>query len=299
MSSYEQDEPTQRRNVARWVLAGMIGLFGVASFVTMIRTGRVDSALVFVGLPILLAIMLVVTPVRSTHGRVFRLTTIALLLAAVALHDGVICVILVAPLVYAVVHAATAIIRHIRNSNGYALIPVPLLMFGALEGATGEFRVIPEQSVSVVRTVALPAHDVLERLARGPKPTEVRSLPLTLLRVPMPHHVHGDGLALGDRWTLAYPGSSHGPGGQVVTEVSSRGFQQIGFTFVEDTALTARWFTWEHAGISWRAVDGEHTEIRLTMSFHRRLDPSWYFGPLQEALMHEGAGHFLDMLTLA
>lgn len=299
MSIQEERGPEARRpNVAGWVLAGIIGLFGIVVFLLMVRSGRADSALLFVGLPIMLAIALVIMPVRSTHGRVFRVTTVVLLLAAVALHEGVICVILAAPLVYAVVHATTAIVAAIRDTSAYALLPVPLLIFGAFEGATEDFRVIPDQSVTVVRTVALPADEVLARLGRGPQPTRMRSLPLNLLRVPMPQHVHGEGLAVGDRWTLGYHGGSHGPGGQVVTQVSSRQPGQVGFTFVADTAITARWFTWQHADISWRAVDSGHTEVRLRMSFHRRLDPSWYFGPLQDALVHEGGDHFLDMLSL-
>jgi hypothetical protein len=36
----------------------------------------------------------------------------------------------------------------------------------------------------------------------------------------------------------------------------------------------------------------------LTVRFRRGLDPAWYFGPLQDALMREGAGHLLDMLSL-
>ena len=60
----------------------------------------------------------------------------------------------------------------------------------------------------------------------------------------------------------------------------------------------ARWFAWRHASLAWQPIDGQHTRIRLTISFRRRLDPVWYFGPLQQGLMHEGGGTLLDMLGL-
>ena len=46
---------------------------------------------------------------------VFQVTTIFLLLAAVAAHEGAICVILAAPLVYAVAHGVAALVIHVRT----------------------------------------------------------------------------------------------------------------------------------------------------------------------------------------
>ena len=34
------------------------------------------------------------------------------------------------------------------------------------------------------------------------------------------------------------------------------------------------------------------------LDYTRRLDPSWYFGPIQDGLMRAGAAHMLDMLDL-
>jgi protein-S-isoprenylcysteine O-methyltransferase Ste14 len=69
-----------RPKKANWILAGLVCLVGVVAFVVAIRSGRRDSALLFVGLPVLLAVALVLTPGRTTHGRVFQATTVVLLL---------------------------------------------------------------------------------------------------------------------------------------------------------------------------------------------------------------------------
>ncbi|GIF10251.1 hypothetical protein FHX34_101148 [Actinoplanes teichomyceticus] len=229
----------------------------------------------------------------------FQLTTIALLLAAVALHEGAICVLLAAPLVYAVAHAVTGLVRLAQRGGRYglAVLPLPLLLVGSAEGAGPDFRVHPDQSVEVTRVVALAPAEVRARLAAGPHPVAVRSAPLRLLRVPVPQHVHGAGLAPGDRWTFAYHGSSHGPGGEIVTEVRNAGPAAITFAVVADTSITHRWVGMRDATLSWRATGGG-TAVTLRVDYRRGLDPSWYFGPLQDGFMHAGAGHLLDMLSL-
>lgn len=294
----EPDPPPRRRpGLANWIVAGLIAGFGVVAFAATVRSGRADSALLFVGLPVLLAVALAIVPARTSHGRVFVCTTIALLLAAVALHEGAICVILAAPLVYLVVHGVTLLAGLLRDERRrYALIVLPLVLAAAVEGSTGTLRVQPVQSVEVVRVVALPVDEVADRIATGPQPTPARPLALRALGVPVPVTVSGDGLAPGDRWRFGYHGSAHGPGGEIITEVVARAPGHAEFTIVSDTAITARWFAWQDAQISWRAVDADHTEVRVRATFTRGLDPSWYFGPLQDVLMRQGMAYLLDTL---
>jgi hypothetical protein len=289
----------RRPGTANWVLAGVVAVVGAAAFVAAVTTGRRDSALLFVGLPVLLAVLLVLMPGRTTHGRVFTTTTMVLLLAAVAFHEGAICVVLAAPLVYAVVHLTTLLVQAVRRGNRpYVLLPVPLLLLSGIEGTSPALRVAPDQVVEVSRVVAMAPDAVYGHLAAGPHPTGLRSVPLRLLGMPTPEQVVGDGLDPGDRWLLHYPGSAHGPGGHTVAEVSGRTADRIDFTVVQDNAITARWFRWEYASIAWQPAGSGRTRVTLRMGFRRGLDPSWYFGPLQAGLMHEGGGHLLDMLDL-
>src|SRR4029079_74878 len=89
---------------------------------------HMDSALMFVGLPTLLAVIIVLTPGEGVHGKVFRVTSVGLLLVAVAAHEGAICVTLAAPLVFGVAHSAAALFQLARNaSRTYSLLLLPLL----------------------------------------------------------------------------------------------------------------------------------------------------------------------------
>jgi hypothetical protein len=283
---------------ANALLAGLIAVFGAVFVVLTVRAGRADSALLFVVLPTAIAVALALSPGAGTHGRVFRVTTIGLLLSAVALHEGAICVLLAAPLVYGVAHGITLLVQLARNywKIAPALLPLPLLLVG-VEGVHPEWRLHPDQSVEVSRVVQAAPARVPALLRAGPRPAETRSLPLRLLGVPMPEHVHGAGLEPGDAWMFGYHGSSHGPGGQIRTEVTTARPQEITFAVVEDTSITGRWVRMNDATLSWKP-SGSGTEITVRIDYRRGLDPSWYFGPLQDRLMHAGADHMLDMLAV-
>lgn len=297
----------RRLSPARLTLAGLIGLFGIAVFVITVRQGRADSALLFVALPVLLAEGLLFVRAESGHGRLSVVVTVLLLVAAVALHEGAICVILAAPLVYAVAHGTLGLAHLIggwldrdrAGRRGYALLPVPLLLLAGLEGVTPQWRIDPDQSVSVARVIAAPAAEVEARIAAGPRPAEVHSLALRALGVPMPEHITGPGLEPGDTWTFGYHGSSHGPGGELVARVSAHEPGRLAFDIVHNDSITARWMRLRSAELSWHPVHPADTEVRIVLRYQRGLDPSWYFGPLQDGLAHEGAGHLLDMLSLS
>jgi protein-S-isoprenylcysteine O-methyltransferase Ste14 len=80
--------------------------------------------MVYIGLPTLLALAVTLCPpAQSPHGMAFKATTIGLLIAAVLVREGVICLIIVAPLVYFVVHGLVAIFQAFGRRT-YALAPI-------------------------------------------------------------------------------------------------------------------------------------------------------------------------------
>jgi hypothetical protein len=295
------EAPAPRRiGRANWFLAGLIVVFGVVAFFATVDAGRADSALLFVVLPIVLAVALALAPGRTPHRRVFAATTIALLLAAVALHEGAICVLLAAPLVYGVVHGVTALINLAEKGGGRALavLPLPLLLIGGVEGVNQDFRIQPDQTASVTRVVDLTPAQVHDRIAAGPQPVGLDQLSLALLGAPTPQHVTGTGLNPGDRWEFGYHDTNHGAGGAITTSVRAASPTSIDFAVDSDTSITSRWLRWRDASISWHDAGNGRTAVTVRLAYQRRLDPSWYFGPIQDRLMHAGGAHLLDMLEL-
>ncbi|MGH3657850.1 MAG: SRPBCC family protein [Micromonosporaceae bacterium] len=288
----------RRERAARRGLSYAVAGVAVAGFFLAIATGHRDSALLFVGLPGLLAVATALSPTRTTHGLTFKAITISLLLAAVYLHEGAICVLMAAPLVYGVGHGVVAIIRLAdRSSRRGSYAVLGLLVVASMEGVIPGWRVAPEQAVTVVREVDLSPAAVAERVEAGPRLGPPRSLLLRTAGMPLPYEVSGDGLDVGRRWRFGYQGGSHSPGGETVTEVTARRKGYARFRVVRDTSITGRWLHWRSADLTWHANGDGGTRIVLTFRFVRGLDPSWYFGPIETGYAYEGAGYLLDGLV--
>jgi hypothetical protein len=269
-----------------------------AGLTITIQSGHRDSAMLFVGLPALLALAIVLTPpARSAHGLTFKSLSVALLLSAVMLHEGAICVLFAAPLVYAVGHGVTAILKY-RHKGTFAVVPLALLL--GLEGLSPGLRVIPDQVVTATRTVALAPAEVARLVAAGPRVAATRPS-LLLANMPLPAHIGGSGIDPGDRWVFHFDGDNHGPGGVLVTEVAEHTSAGTGarvlFRTISDTSIVARWLQWTSASLEWHPVN-TGTSVTLTVHFTRGLDPSWYFGPLEDAIVESASGYLLDTLGL-
>ena len=283
---------------ARIVLCGLILAAAAVGLLVTIERGHADAAMIFVGLPTLLALACALAPpARSVHGVVFKGVSIALLLAAVMLHEGAICVVFAAPLVFGVAHGVAAIVEHDRR-RAFAIAPIALAL--GIEGLAPGLRVAPDQTVTVTHTVAMSVAEVEARLAAGPA-GGVSPASLLLKVMPLPAHIGGAGLNPGDRWTFHFGGDSHGAGGVLITELVGRESTSDGgnvqFHTVSDTSIVSRWLDWSDARLEWRA-NGALTDVTLTLSFTRGLDPSWYFGPLQHYLVGASADYLLDAMGL-
>ncbi len=290
----EQQVPGRRWTPARVAAAAAVAVVGITAPVLAIRSGRADSAALFVGVPLALAVALVLAPpAKSLHGLTFRLVTFGLLLTSAFLHEGAACVLMAAPLVYGVAHLIAAIAQYARRSVQHrsALLVIPLLVLAGTEGAVPGLRAMPEQTVTAERVVAAAPADLERRLADGPEFAGVEKP--RLLRIsgyPVPTGASGAGLEVGDRWTFAMAG------GPIVTEVVEREPGRVVFRTVSDSSKTQRWLSWRESVLTWRA-EGDGTRLRVETSFVRRLDPSWYFGPIEAAMVGAGIQHFADALA--
>jgi hypothetical protein len=285
-----EEDPFRRR-----LLAGVVVVTAVLGVLIADLTGRRDAAVLYVGLPALLAFGIAWSPrPRSLHGAVAAGTSFALLLAAIVLQEGAICVLLSAPLVFAVAHTVAAITQR-TGGRGPAILALPLLV-ASLEGVSPDWRIQPVQTVTVERTVAADADTVATRLAAGPDLADAHRPLLVRPGFPLPSRADGDGLDPGDRWTFDYRGHP------IVTEVVDRRETPDGgavtFALVHDGSKTARWLTWEAATLRWsERTEGRGTNVEVAVTFERGLDPSWWFGPVEDAFVRAGSHYLLDGLV--
>lgn len=269
----------------------LIGAFAGAGVFLSALTGRLDSALLFVGIPCALALGIALLPSAGGWATVFQVTTVLLLLSSALLHEGALCVLIASPLVYGTVALAYAVVRSSRGGHHERLGVLPVLALVALEGAVPGLRVNAEQHAEATRVVAGDCAAFEAALDRGPQvdPDADRGLLLGLAEYPTPVSATGTGLAPGDTWRLAMPA------GEIRTRVDAASPGRVEFTVTADSARTTRWVDLHGGSLAWhQAADGCRTEMRL--DYTRRLDPSLWFGPVTDTFMDAGARAFLASL---
>ncbi|MEV0350073.1 hypothetical protein AB0H88_30210 [Nonomuraea sp. NPDC050680] len=293
-------EPERRPQLrARWTLAGvLVALFAAMLLDRVLHEGHLEqTALFYVGIPAVIAVTVALTArPRSTIGLIMASITVALALAGPLLGEGIVCLLMAAPLFYLVGLIVGLLIDEVRRHRGKGrmnLFLAPLLLVAAaLEGTAVSLPRDNEVSV----TGAPAAANVERALAAEPRfgPVESRFLSLGF---PRPLRAEGTGLAVGDTRKISFtPRRSLGIGApleprSMTLRVSERLPGRVVFAVVEDTTL-ARWLDLRRATFDWRSG-----HLTVTLAYRRTFDPGWYFGPLQSYALSEAAGYLVKTFT--
>ncbi|MGW5876490.1 hypothetical protein ACWFMI_08055 [Nocardiopsis terrae] len=298
---------------ARWLLAGIVLLaFAALLAVRVTRFGGLDqTALFYVGLPALLALLVVLCcQVHSAVGAAMAVTTLGLLLAGPLLGEGLVCLVISAPLIYGVVALVTwtgAALLRSDERHPNALVAVPILFALTLEGVGG-FSLLPRESggQGSVLVEAAPG-EIAEALAAPPEYGPPQALLLRAVPFPEPVEAVGEGLEPGDtrlvrftpRRTLAI-GDEPAPRRMELEVVESEVRPDGGRVVFEVTADTAfaNWMDMERAVATWRQ-EGEGTRLSWEIEYERTYDPSWYFGPVQSYATDRAAEYLAETFGAA
>jgi hypothetical protein len=290
------DQRTRRR--AQWtILAIVIALVAGAAVHRLTVVGRIDqTAALFIGVPAVIALAVAaMRPSQSATGLTFRVITIGLALAGILLGEGLICLVMAAPLFYLVGFAIGGPIDHMRarrarreSSRAYsAILPLVPVIALALEGNVYSF---PRQEIVIAeRTVAASPAQVESALAEAPH--FEGELPLSLrIGFPRPVASRGQGLQVGDQRVISFLGQKKGLRPKDLTlEVVAREqvgeVQRVRFRAISDQTKIGQWLHWDGADVEWLPVPREGgaraTQVRWTLRYSRRLDPAWYFSPFE------------------
>jgi hypothetical protein len=270
--------------------------------------GLHQSAALFVGLPAVLAIavVLIVAP-RSATGVACKAVTVGLLVSLLFLGEGVLCVLMSAPLFYLVAIVIGRSMDTIRNEDRrkYSLraaVPVLVVIVMSLEGVHHTTSFDREETVTVIRTVAAPADAVARAVFERPR--FERAVP-GLLRAgfPQPIYARRDPPAVGARWTIAFRG------GEMRLDGIEPRIGDLTLELVESAPGIARWeaigdeshmthyLAWRGSTVRWTPVSARETRVEWTVRYKRSLDPAWYFGPIERFAVTLAAGYLIDSVA--
>ncbi len=295
MSQQSHASPVRQRRLRSFGVL-LIALIA-ASFAFRVLTGLhlQHTSLVFIGLPALLAwIVAAAEPPETAAGSVMRTTTLALLVAWIFLGEAFVCVLMAAPIFYAV-GGIVALVKKLRAESRSAGLLAIMLVPLALEGTTATLSTSREREVVVEAIVAAGIDQVRAQLAATQRVD--RDLPpFFRLGFPTPVHPEGTGLEVGDHRSIHFAHGGHHSGTLVLQVVESTP-TLVRFSPLRDDSYLTHWLSWRETLVELEAQGRHHTRVRWTLRYARRLDPSWYFDPLERYGVTLAGRYLLATLT--
>ena len=298
-----------RVNAIAWIL-----LVGVASIAVrfLIQYDFDTSALLYVGIPYLISLVIVLyRPVRTNEKwwhqyRDHSLTALSVFLASsIVLFEGFVCVVFFLPIYFFIVSMAFVIrwigvSRERRRGSTYAVVLPVLILASSLEGTT-EFLTMPREShVIVAKTANLTTEQVTENIA---KPFDLRKDRHWMLALfPMPYEIEAGSLSPGDvhhvrtryhRWFVT---NTHE--GELQLRIVEVQPNRIRTEFLHDTTFFSSYLTPLRTEITLTELSPVETEISLRIDYERKLDPAWYFHPLQQYGVARMAEFLIDEVMI-
>lgn len=280
-----QEGRTARRSGmrARWQLVAVIcGVTAASLGYRWLTFQQLEqTSALFIGVPALLAVAVALTgPPRSAMGTALKATVVGLLLSSVLLSEGLVCIIMAAPLFLAVAALCGRLVDQVRTRRRESIKSAMLLLAllpMSLEGVLPELSFSRDESVTVTRVMPIGADQV--RINLEQTPDFAAPLPNFLrLGFPRPVSASGAGLEPGDSRTIRFAGGEGNPG-DLTLEVAEAEDLRVVFHAISDQSHIAHWLDWHEAEVVWTELASGETEVSWTLRYSRLLDPAWYFGP--------------------
>jgi hypothetical protein len=251
----------------------------------------------FIGIPTALAVLLALT-VRPKSAMATAMTgiTFVLLLSAIVFGEGVICIVMAAPIFYVVGAIVAALWEGARAKNGTTrlMLAAPLFLM-SLEGSHKQISLPREESVTAHATIAASARNVEATLA-APMRFHTKLPAYLRMGFPRPVATSGFGREPGSLRTIHFAGGEGKPG-DLVMQVAEAGPDHVIFRAVSDHSKVAHWLDWEDAVVTWRPADDQHTDVFWTLHYRRNLDPAWYFAPWERYGVGLAGKYLIDNLA--
>ena len=290
-----------RRRSWPWIVMCLAVAAASVLYRVLVLGQREQSALMFIGLPLVLAILLSLTPrPKSATGMIMKGMGLALLLFGVLLIEGFICIIMAAPLFFLVGYIVGWLVDRNRKRDELpwyndqlrcgVLGTMALMSF---EGASEWLSFDREETVTVEHVVNYTPEQARKMLASGPSFDE-GDLPLFLqLGFPKPASIDGEGLAVGSQWVIHMAGGEGKPG-DLTVQVVKNDSEGIRLECVSDKSHIAHWMDWK--SVSWKieSAGNGQSRISMTMEYDRLLDPAWYFKPIERYGVKKAGEYFIS-----
>ncbi|MDQ6828472.1 MAG: hypothetical protein M3081_06350 [Gemmatimonadota bacterium] len=292
------DSPPGRARLALTSL--IIALAAMSVIYRLLHAAHLEhTALLFIGIPTALALISIRgRPSQTATGTIVRTIWIALCMSGILLAEGFVCILFAAPLALLVGLVIGKVIdaRRRRGREGRQLLILlgVGLSVSSLEGARPTWSLPRDSAVSVTRDVDLPADSIAIALARPMR----FDLPLPRffqLGFPTPHAEATGGLDSGTVRMIHFAHGHHA--GTLLWRVTERDAGGLRFSAVSDDSYIIHWLSWRDATVRWTPLGDHRARVTWTLRYRRRLDPAWYFAPIERYAVHLAAGYLIESMA--
>ncbi len=227
-----------------------------------------------------------------------RTFLIVILASSIILMEGYVCVIMAIPLfvlIFIIMFITMYIASKLGKKSPKSYILPGIVILASLEGTTPEFTFNRYNRVSYTQTVDIDVKTVKQRLTNPLQFQGDRHWILSIF--PMPVYVGTVKLNEGDirkydfiyhRWFVTN------------TKVGSIDvlFQKVDQhkirTKITDTSYISGYMELHGTEFTFEPVNDHQTKVTLSVSFDRKLDPIWYYGPLERFAVKKGIQYFIN-----
>lgn len=301
------DSPTGAPSAARGVLAAIIAAVSLAylAYKGIFAHQLQQTAALFIGIPTLLAIVVVlfVSP-RSAKGVACKAVTVGLLVSLVFLGEGMLCIVMSAPIFYGVaigIGAASDAVRlRDRSRTAYSSLILLMIVPMSLEGMTESVSFDRNETVTATRIVRASAQNVQRAVLEPPRFDRAMPIPLRA-GFPRPTSVRIDEGS--ERWIIRLRGGEmrldgmEPRAGDLVLELEESRPGFVRWRAISDDSHMTHFLSWQSATVEWTSIDEQTTRVTWTLQYRRGLDPSWYFGPWERHVATMAAGYLIDTVA--
>jgi hypothetical protein len=278
-----------------FVVAMMVVAAVFAVVYRSLEAGRLmQTYAAFIGLPLLIGVLTTYL-VRPQHGlgKTLKVTTVLLCVLSTLLGEGMICILMAAPIFYAVaavgygiVTALDKVVRPRKPGGLVALAFIVSVPFAAAKVTSSPQGIRNPRTMTVQNEVFInaPPAKVWNTLLHGQLVSS--EFPLFLrLGFPLPTKLdRGPG---GVTRLTFDPGSEPWPGTNVMVSREERDESRHRLTFViqEDGTKLSRWLTFRKSSFVILPAGARGCRLRQTTTFQQRMQPGLYWNPLQSFAM--------------
>ena len=308
------DRLQEKYGQKRIIMLAILVIAGLASLAIqlLIRYDYDHTAMLYLGVPYIVAVLITLLRPYQEHDKWWERylshsvsALVVFLASSVVLFEGFICVVFFMPIYFLTVTLAfiahwIAITWASRRSRTYSMAIPVLIAFLSFEGTSDVTTFDRYNRVTATATTLVSPEELLQNLAT---PFDLPSSDDWMLGLfPMPHSIEAGSLQAGDvhrvhtryhRWFVT---NTHE--GEINLRIDSVSLERVTASFVRDTSYLSTYVKLIGSEIRFAVDENDITHVSLTITYERRLDPAWYFQPIQQYAMETMAAHLIEEVLI-